>query len=309
MKDQLLPLCHLAPLAGKWKSEGNRITYLGPLETQALDNPFGVAVADLRLRSGHIDAHIVFPAGQKDNAGRVLFGYNAETGSYMSAGIGGYGFAYVLDEFNRSRGWHGLAVAGSSANIPEGAVHFTVAVHLRGQRVSVVVDRVELIVHNLLRPPDGDQVGLFAWGPGPVEFQNVNAAIRRPTAFVVMQFGDPFDALYNDVIRPTVREKGFHVYRMDELYRPGIILQDITSGIIEAEVVIAEITPANPNVFYELGYSHASGKATILLAERGKELPFDIRGFRCIFYDNTTEGKKELKLDLRRHLSSILQEP
>jgi hypothetical protein len=308
MEEQFLPMGNWAPLAGKWQFERNRIVYLGPLETQPMANPFGVAVADLRLRSGRLASDILFPANQRGNAGRILFGYNPETRSYLSSGIGGYSFEYVLDEFDEGRGWRALAAAGSSSNIPEGPVQFSVETLVRGQRISVFVDRVRVIVHNLPRPLEGDQVGLFAWGPGPVEFRNPRAATRLPTAFVVMQFGDPYDSLYSEVIKPIVIEKGFHVYRADEVYRPGVILQDITSGIIEAEVIIAEITPPNPNVFYELGYSHAVGKSTILLAEHGKDLPFDIRGFRCIFYENTIKGKKEVESNLRRHLSSILQE-
>ena len=76
------------------------------------------------------------------------------------------------------------------------------------------------------------------------------------------------------------------------------MLEDIIEGLVESEVIVAEITPANPNVFYELGYAHALGKPTILLAERGRELPFDIRGYRCIFYDNTIGGKKEIETKL-----------
>jgi hypothetical protein len=70
-------------------------------------------------------------------------------------------------------------------------------------------------------------------------------------------------------------------------------------------VVIAEITPVNANVFYELGYAHALGKDTILLAERGKQLPFDVSGYRCIFYDNTIGGKQHVEESLRKHLRNI----
>jgi len=64
-------------------------------------------------------------------------------------------------------------------------------------------------------------------------------------------------------------------------------------AIERAAVVIAEITPRNPNVFYEVGYAHALGKPTILLARRGSELPFDIRSYRVVFYDDTIGGKPE----------------
>ena len=74
-------------------------------------------------------------------------------------------------------------------------------------------------------------------------------------------------------------------------FKPGIILQDIIRSIVTSDVIVAEVTPANPNVFYELGYAHAIEKPTILLAEKptdsGRHLPFDISGFRVIFYDNT----------------------
>jgi nucleoside 2-deoxyribosyltransferase len=60
-----------------------------------------------------------------------------------------------------------------------------------------------------------------------------------------------------------------------------------------AKVVIAEITVPNQNVFYELGYAHALNKPTILLAEKGRELPFDVHGYRCLFYENSIGGKKD----------------
>jgi len=70
--------------------------------------------------------------------------------------------------------------------------------------------------------------------------------------------------------------------------------------------VIAEITPANPNVYYEIGYAHALNKPTILIAERATELPFDVSPFRVLFYENTIAGKKRIEEGLRRHLEAIL---
>jgi hypothetical protein len=89
---------------------------------------------------------------------------------------------------------------------------------------------------------------------------------------------------------------------------PVIILEDITEGIVESKIVIAEITPPNQNVFYELGYAHALKKPTILLAESGKNLPFDISGYRCLFYENSIGGKRKVEEGLRKHLDAILQQ-
>ena len=123
-----------------------------------------------------------------------------------------------------------------------------------------------------------------------------------------MQFGQPFDDLYQEVINPGGRALGLDVIRIDEMAGPGIIFEDIKQQIAEAKIVIAEITAPNQNVFYELGYAHALNKPTILLAQRGKELPFDIRSYRFIFYDDSIGGKPALERNLQKHLEAILRE-
>jgi hypothetical protein len=73
--------------------------------------------------------------------------------------------------------------------------------------------------------------------------------------------------------------------------------------------VIAEITPnpVNPNVYYEVGFSHAMRKPTILVADKGStaRLPFDLSPFRVLFYENSIGGKKRVEQELSRHLDAI----
>ena len=64
------------------------------------------------------------------------------------------------------------------------------------------------------------------------------------------------------------------------------------------------MTPANPNVFCALGYAHALGKPTILLARREAELTFDIQSLRVVFYNDTIGDKVEVERNLRRHLEA-----
>ena len=64
----------------------------------------------------------------------------------------------------------------------------------------------------------------------------------------------------------------------------------------------------NENVFYELGYAHALKKPTILLADRTKKLPFDVSGYRCLFYENSIGGKRKVEEALEKHLKAILHE-
>ena len=123
-----------------------------------------------------------------------------------------------------------------------------------------------------------------------------------------MPFEEPFNTMYREVILPEGERLGLDVVRVDELAGPGIIFEDIKREISESKVVIAEITAPNQNVFYELGYAHALNKPTILLARRGRELPFDIRSYRVIFYDDTIGGKPEVERNLIKHLRSVLPE-
>ena len=122
-----------------------------------------------------------------------------------------------------------------------------------------------------------------------------------------MKFDEPFDDLYREVIRPVCENSGFQVERADDVFRPGIVLQDIINSLLDSDLVIAEVTPPNPNVFYELGYAHALDKPTVLLARRGGELPFDISGYRVIFYDDSIGGKPQVESALDKHLANIMR--
>src|SRR5690349_5003039 len=71
-------------------------------------------------------------------------------------------------------------------------------------------------------------------------------------------------------------------------------LADIKRHVSEAAVVIAEITRLSGNVFYEVGYADAMSTPLLILAQTGTTLPFDIRGYRVVFYEGVIGG--EIKL-------------
>jgi hypothetical protein len=149
-------------------------------------------------------------------------------------------------------------------------------------------------------------LALFLQGPSDFVVSEFTVRVERPKAFVVMQFSDPFNALYHDVVKPTCERFGFQVIRADDIYNAGLIIQDIAKSIRESSLIIADITPDNPNVFYEVGYAHGIGKTTILLSDRRRDkLPFDVSGFRTLFYDDTIGGKKIVEQNLTKHLENL----
>lgn len=182
---------------------------------------------------------------------------------------------------------------------------YGIELQLLGQRALLSVDGIPVVDMSLPVLPSGKQVGLMAWGPNSVRFTDFHVVERAPRLFVVMQFGPPLDSIYTDVIAPVGQGAGFETRRADDFVGPGQILADITRELREASVVVAEITEANANVYYEVGYAHAVGTPTILLARRGQALPFDISGFRCIFYDDSIGGKQRVEAELVRHVGAI----
>lgn len=289
-----------APLAGSWKFENRSATFVKPQDIRV---PVGVALARGRFRAGTITVTTTFQ-DPSEAAARVIVGYNAATSAYFSIGLGGYGFAYVIDEYREGRGWKALRANGTADNLNKNTP-YAMQVDVQGQSAKLSVDGITVLETTLPYPLSGGQVGLFAWGEKSIKFDDLKFEPGRPRAFVVMQFSEPYNTLYDEVIQPVAKRLNFEVYRADDVFRPGIILQDIVRGLIEADVIIAEITPVNANVFYELGYAHALDKPTILLASRNTQLPFDISGYRCIFYDDTIGGKHRVEVDLERHLKNI----
>jgi hypothetical protein len=143
---------------------------------------------------------------------------------------------------------------------------------------------------------------------GKVSLYDIEVETVKPKLFVVMQFTNDFNNLYNDVIIPVSEKAGFEVIRADEFYSSTPILNDIIRSIKEASVIIADITPDNPNVFYEIGYSHAIKKPTILICDKIREkLPFDISSFRTLFYENSISGKSKIEKSLNKYLENILE--
>ena len=292
------------PLAGKWSFEGETETYNEPEDP---GTPYGLALfpQPLRQGTGKVRARLHEP---REGAARVVFGFDPLTQNYYSAGIGGYSRAYVVDEFLAGRGWSALALQGSRADLRSDE-DISFEVEIRGQRARLAVESVPVIEKNLPHPLTGDQVGIFTWGPAQVAFSAFSADPLAPRAFVIMEFSEAFNSFFEHVVQPAAKKLGLDAFRASDVYKPGAILADILRDIVESEVIIAEITSANPNVFYALGHAHAMGKQTILLADRATaRLPFDISGYRVIFYDNSIPGKPEVERQLHEHLKSIMAE-
>lgn len=104
----------------------------------------------------------------------------------------------------------------------------------------------------------------------------------KSNVFVITPFNEDFLALY-DEIKETFKEN-FEFTNAGDLDNQQNILQDIVEGIHQADVVIADLTGLNANVFYELGLAHAMNKKVVIITQDINELPFDIKSYRANEY-------------------------
>jgi hypothetical protein len=95
------------------------------------------------------------------------------------------------------------------------------------------------------------------------------------------------DKILRHVIRPVVEERGYVAVRGDEIDRAGLITTQVLDRIISDELVIADLTDQNANVFYELAVRHALRRPFVQIMAQDQQLPFDVQGMRTITIDLT----------------------
>lgn len=117
--------------------------------------------------------------------------------------------------------------------------------------------------------------------------------------FVAMPFSAEMTPVYEDHILPVVESLGLRAVRADNVFGGGSVISDIWSLMLGAQIVVADCTGRNPNVFYELGMAHTIGKTTLLMTQDLEDIPFDIRHLRRIEYTFTPRGAKVMEEQLR----------
>ncbi len=123
----------------------------------------------------------------------------------------------------------------------------------------------------------------------------------RKLCFVLMPFGKKkdslgrdldFDDVYQRLIAPAVAAADLDIIRADEEQFGGTIHKPMFERLMLCEFAIADVTGANPNVYYELGVRHAlRPHSTVLIFEASTTLPFDVAALRGLPYTVDGLGK------------------
>lgn len=137
--------------------------------------------------------------------------------------------------------------------------------------------------------------------------QNWGGKDFMKTCFVVSPIGETdseirsnADKLFKYIISPVCESCGFEPVRVDQINDSDSITQTVIDKLLSSELVIADISGHNPNVFFEMGYRKCTDKPIIHLKKKGETIPFDVNTVRTFEYDltdldNVEETKKRLE--------------
>ena len=120
----------------------------------------------------------------------------------------------------------------------------------------------------------------------------MTAKEERKICFVISPIGEEgsevrerSDQILKHIISSSVEQLGYTIIRADKISEPGIITTQIIEHIVDADLVIADLTDKNPNVFYELAIRHAIRKPLVQMIKKGEVIPFDVAATRIIQFD------------------------
>jgi hypothetical protein len=114
---------------------------------------------------------------------------------------------------------------------------------------------------------------------------------RRKTVFVIQPFDKAFEAVY-ELIASAASQANANAIRADSAILPGDDFATTLLNVIQsADLLIADVSRANPNVMYEVGLAQARQKPLLLIADSSRNVPFDLAGMRVLIYDISNPGE------------------
>ncbi|WP_022943308.1 hypothetical protein [Psychromonas hadalis] len=254
--------------------------------------------SNIKFKGGEIEFK-VFLENSKDKIQLIL---GADEENKINIGLNSNNAAYGIAQMNNGQYGH-ISNNGIGVDLPT-SQWIQVKIKCNGSNIELIIDDVQVCSANANF--HNSQVELLYRGVAEAKVKDFKIIKQLPKAFIVMQFTDEFNSLYVEIIKPICEKFGYEVVRADNMFTNGVLIEDITSAIRDCSLVLADITPDNPNVYYEVGYAHAINKPTIMLCDKVRsKLPFDVSGFRCIFYSNSISGKSQVESSLIKHLEAL----
>ena len=158
-----------------------------------------------------------------------------------------------------------------------------------GGGVAIVAGELKCFAVTLIRDD------LFPIRPGTIPMAAKKKTSPKLFCFVLMPFKAEFDDIYDHGIKAACEEThAVYCERVDKQIYAERWLDRIYNQISKADIIVAEMTEENLNVFYEVGYAHALGKQTILLSQTVDKIPSDLLAYNHVVYGKSITKLKSL---------------
>jgi len=139
----------------------------------------------------------------------------------------------------------------------------------------------------------------------------------KKTCFIISQIGKPdseerkwADFVRDNIIKPSMKESGYTEPLRADAPDTELLMTDIIEQMFKADLIVADLTNFNPNVFYELGIRHcATNKPVIHLIKDDQKPPFDLAGNKVIFISRDYEKVVEAISEIQERVKSVEKEP
>jgi hypothetical protein len=129
--------------------------------------------------------------------------------------------------------------------------------------------------------------------------------VSKPFVFALTPPEPAFEDVYELGIKGACDVVGAYCERVDpSQQRP--VTDRIHNLINKADIVVADMSTKNPEIFYEAGYAHALGRSVILLTRTAEDIPFDLKQHPHIIYEKSVS---KLKSMLTKRLRWLIANP
>jgi hypothetical protein len=211
-----------------------------------------------------------------------------------------------LDEREAFRAQLGGILTAVTALRADAALRRIVFLERAGRRAARMKETFEELEGGGGAPPPGAPPA-SSFRPEVVERLRMAGldSAARPHAFVAMPFDEAFDDVFYYGITGPVERAGLLCERMDRSVFTGDIVETMKRRIRTADVVVADLSGGNPNVYLEVGFAWAAGVPTVLLCDGESDPHFDVRGHRYLRYRSIREAERHLARELAMLLPQV----
>ncbi|MBV8202651.1 MAG: hypothetical protein JOZ15_18705, partial [Acidobacteria bacterium] len=178
----------------------------------------GIVLSDRTIVNGSISAVVEFEEVFSDTGCELILAFDVRTGGMISAGIPNFSWAsFSIREWKpltqesgtattTERGWSTLAAGGSRSHLKPGRA-LELQATVNGSSVALDLDGVRVASANLTGPFNvPQQVGVWCCNRRDIRVSEFTMDVARPRAFIISEFKEPYDGIYNLVLKDTCKE-------------------------------------------------------------------------------------------------------